>query len=207
MVFIVVITLVLAVISVCAITALVQIAALQQNVSKKTQTTDITPDTNSEVITGVMQNLSQLFFEVQQLRAELQCSSFISSCSILPLSCPSGYYWVWVSNGSVVRVYCDMTLSCGGVTGGWMRVAELNMTDTSQQCPVELVERNEAGIRQCRIPGNQCYSVNHSMPVLSYSRVCGRIAAYQVGNTNAFRQYYENNDTSYYHKLQLCGWC
>ena len=69
LVFIVVITLVLAVISVCAITALVQIAALQQNVSKKTQTTDITPDTNSEVITGVMQNLSQLFFEVQQLRA------------------------------------------------------------------------------------------------------------------------------------------
>ena len=34
-----------------------------------------------------------------------------------------------------------------------MRVAALNMTDTSQQCPGELVERNETGIRQCRIEG------------------------------------------------------
>ena len=48
-----------------------------------------------------------------------------------------------MSNGSAVHVYCsDMTLSCGGVTGGWMRVAELNMTDTSQQCPSGLVESN-----------------------------------------------------------------
>ena len=33
----------------------------------------------------------------------------------------------------------------------WMRVAELNITDTSQQCPVELVERNETGIRSCEL--------------------------------------------------------
>ena len=37
-------------------------------------------------------------------------------------SSPSGHYWVGSSNGSSVRVYCDMTRSCGNITGGWMRV-------------------------------------------------------------------------------------
>ena len=44
---------------------------------------------------------------------------------------PSGYYWVRASNGSAVRMYCDVTRSCGGVTGGWMRVAHLDFNDTS----------------------------------------------------------------------------
>ena len=48
---------------------------------------------------------------------------------------PSGYYWVRACNGSAVRVYCDMTRSCGGVTGGWMRVAGLDFNDTSTSCP------------------------------------------------------------------------
>ena len=73
-------------------------------------------------------------------------------------------------------------------------MAELNMTDTSQQCPGNFVERNETGISQCRIGGNQCFSVNYSTPDIDYSRICGRIAAYQVGTTNAFRRYYENID-------------
>ena len=40
------------------------------------------------------------------------------SCAALRGLSPSGYYWVRTSNGSAVRVYCDMTRSCGGVTGG-----------------------------------------------------------------------------------------
>ena len=41
--------------------------------------------------------------------------------------------WIESANGSSIRVYCDMTRTCSGVTGGWMRVAELNMADTSSQ--------------------------------------------------------------------------
>ena len=37
----------------------------------------------------------------------------------------SGYYWVLSSNGSSIH-YCDMTKSCGSVTGGLTRVAVLN---------------------------------------------------------------------------------
>ena len=124
-------------------------------------------------------------------------SSFpASSCASLSSSSPSGYYWVTASNGSAVRVYCDMTLSCGNVTGGWMRVAELNMTDTSQQCPSGLVERNETGLRQCQAEGSGCHSVKYYAANIGYSSVCGRIRAYQVGSTNGFRQYYENQGAS-----------
>ena len=35
--------------------------------------------------------------------------------------------------GSAIRVYCDMTRTCGNITGGWMRVAELDMTRTFSQ--------------------------------------------------------------------------
>ena len=140
------------------------------------------------------ENNSLLHLEVQHLRSELECAFITTSCSDLPPSCPSGYYLT--RNSSAVRVYCDMTLSCGGVTGGWMRVAELNMTDTSQQCPSNLRERNETGIRQCRIGGNQCFSVYYSTADVSYSRVCGRITAYQVGSTNAFRDFYRGLATT-----------
>ena len=77
-----------------------------------------------------------------------------------------------------------------------MRVAELNMTDASQQCPSGLVENNETGIRQCQAEGSECLSVNYSVSNIGYSSICGRITAYQVGSTNAFRKYIENQGTS-----------
>ena len=42
------------------------------------------------------------------------------SCSLilqLNHSSLSGHYWIRSSNGSAVRVYCDMTRSCGNITG------------------------------------------------------------------------------------------
>ena len=107
------------------------------------------------------------------------------SCANLLPSSPSSYYWVRASNGSAVRVYCDMTLSCGGVTGGWMRVAELNMTDTSQQCPVGLVLRTDDDVRSCELSVADCSPIAYPTQD-GYTKVCGRITAYQVGATNAF---------------------
>ena len=86
-----------------------------------------------------------------------------------------------------------------------MRVAELNMTDTSQQCPSGLVENNETGIRQCEAEGSGCLSVNYSTSNLGYSSVCGRITAYQVGSTNAFQQYYINQVTTTINSIYVDG--
>ena len=137
---------------------------------------------------------SLVYSEVQRLRSELECAFINTSCSDLPSYCPSGYYSM--RDRSTAPVYCNMALTCGNITGGWMRVAELNMTDTSQQCPGDLVERNETGIRQCRIGENRCFSVYYSTADTLYLKVCGKITAYQVGSTNAFRQFYENRNTA-----------
>ena len=45
----------------------------------------------------------------------------------------SGYYWLEASDGSAVRMFCDMTLTCKGVGGGWMQVAKLDMTNSSHR--------------------------------------------------------------------------
>ena len=128
-----------------------------------------------------------------------------ASCAALPPSSPSGYYWVRASNGSAVSVYCDMTLSCGGVTGGWMRVAELDMTNSSHQCPSGLRQRNDTGKRTC-VPFDSssatCSSVTFLVNTFSYSKVCGRIIGYQYASTNAFN-YNRNIDTYYVDGVSL----
>ena len=111
------------------------------------------------------------------------------SCAALPPSSPSGYYWVRASNGSAVSVYCDMTRSCGGVTRGWMRVTELDMTNSNHQCPSGLMERTFSGKRTCvRIETTSgCSSTsNFITPGVEYSNVCGRVIGYQYGTTDAF---------------------
>ena len=123
------------------------------------------------------------------------------SCATLPPSSPSGYYWVRVSDCSAVSVYCDMTLSCGGVTGGWTRVAELDMTNSSHQCPSGLRERNDSNIRTCvrNVTAAGCSAVEYT-PVASdiqYSKVCGRVIGYQVGSTGAFGLSTNNINTAY----------
>ena len=112
-----------------------------------------------------------------------------SSCSQISLFLPSGYYWVTASNGSAVRVYCDMTLSCGGVTGGWIRVAELDMTDSSHQCPSSLRQRTDSGKRTCRIDPTRIICSSVVFPIKNdriYSQVCGKIIAYQFGSPDGF---------------------
>ena len=102
------------------------------------------------------QNISVLEYRAEQLSGEILKLSGVfselpaSSCAALLPTTPSGYYWVSASNGSAVRVYCDMTRSCGGVTGGWVRVGYLDMTNSSHQCPSGFTEYSDSNIRTCR---------------------------------------------------------
>ena len=105
--------------------------------------------------------------------------------------CPSGYYWVRSFNGTVVQVYCDMDRVCGcNSTGGWTRVAYLNMTDPSQQCPSALTLQSHSSEprRLCgrSSSGASCKSVTYSTFGINYSHVCGRVIAYQNGTPDAF---------------------
>ena len=111
-----------------------------------------------------------------------------TSCAALPPSSPSGYYWISNSNDSSTLVYC--TMSCGTLTGEWTRVAFLDMTNSSHQCPSGLMERNDSlNIRTCvrNEVSAGCSSVELSTANIQYSDVCGRITAYQVGSPDDFR--------------------
>ena len=83
---------------------------------------------------------------------------------------------------------------CG--TGIWSRVAYLNMSDRSQQCPSAWREYNSNGIRACGRPATSrgscpatTYSTGHQ-----YSRICGRAIGYQVGTPDAF---HTDDDTQF----------
>ena len=168
------------------------------------ETDDYFAEHNLEELHQLRLNLTQLRSDFQQLRDELKCPSFISSCYSLHPDCPSDYYWVRAFNGSVVRVYSDMTISCGNITGGWMRVAELNMTDTSQQCPSNLVEKNN-NVRRCETMNVNCSTTNYSALNIRYREVCGRITAYQVGTTNAFKKYIDNKNITFINSTYVDG--
>ena len=144
-------------------------------------------------LTSSIDMVSQNFTTgLQQLMAVLgtrgQYATFpLDSCAALPPSSPSGHYWVRTPTGSAVLVYCDPTRSCGGVTGGWRRVAELDMTNSSQRCPSALRQRNDNNIRTCGTdPDILCSSITFPANFLSYSKVCGKIRAYQVGSPESF---------------------
>ena len=81
--------------------------------------------------------------------------------------------------------------SCGG-TGGWRRIVYLDMTDPHTTCPSgwsmtgyskRTCGRNSTGYRTCS-------SATFPVSGGEYSRVCGRIKAYQWGQTIAFYSYH-----------------
>ena len=115
------------------------------------------------------------------------------SCSDVTYTCPSGYYWVRTPNGTAVQVYCDVQrLFSYDSTGPWTRIAYLNMTDPSQQCPSAwtLQTRSSEPRRLCgkRSSGASCESVVYSTFGINYSHVCGRVIAYQYGSPDAFHE-------------------
>ena len=128
--------------------------------------------------------LHQLLSNIEPL-----CNVAISrSCRELPPNSLSGYYSIRNSTGHINQEYCDMTRRCCNITGGWMRVTNLNMTDPNQQCP--------PGLRLVTSPIRTCWRESQTQSCVTvgvypthgheYSRVCGRARAYQYDSPNAF---------------------
>ena len=92
----------------------------------------------------------------------------------------SGYYWIKASSGSAVRVYCKMDADCSGYNGGWLRVANIDMRNSSHQCPsgLSLLSRSSNPRRVCDI-SNGCISKYFSVHGMNYNHVYGKIIAYQ----------------------------
>ena len=116
-------------------------------------------------------------------------SNLVTSCKMLSKSCPSGYYMILASNGSAIKVYCEMNkTTCGEVSGGWMRVTSLDMKESSAKCPPNLCLNTTAPrtCRRCYTPGKINFAAETYQVGVSYSNVCGRLIAYQIGTPNAY---------------------
>ena len=146
---------------------------------------DETTESNRNLIRNtILPTLSCLVGQTQ--------TSPVASCGEIPTSCSSGYYWIRSSNGTAVQVYCDMNRVCGcNSTGGWTRVATLNMSDPSQQCPDAWTLQTYISepMRLCGRGNNSlagCLSAMYSTFGISYSHVCGRVIGYQFGSPDGF---------------------
>ena len=66
-------------------------------------------------------------------------------------------------------------------------MAELDMTNSSHQCPSGLMERTDSGKRTCvrSESSGGCSSINFITPGVEYSNVCGRVIGYQYGTPEA----------------------
>uniref|UniRef100_A0A1X7TJ08 Fibrinogen C-terminal domain-containing protein n=1 Tax=Amphimedon queenslandica TaxID=400682 RepID=A0A1X7TJ08_AMPQE len=133
-----------------------------------------------------------------------------SSFSPIPTSCqeiknkqpnsPSGVYLLATNNGTK-HTYCNMNEEelCG-LGGGWTRLAYLDMTDATVNCPSGFRLYQSGGVRACGRATSGCVSVQFPSNGISYSQVCGRVVGYQYASTDAVPAHgvRHNDINSYY---------
>ena len=86
-----------------------------------------------------------------------------------------------------------------------MRVASLDFSNASTSCPSGLQERVDSGIRTCGIESSRaaCPSVMLSTSGVEYTKVCGKILAYQYSSPDGFRTGSDDIDRSYVDGVSL----
>ena len=108
----------------------------------------LTQDIRANLQKEIMKNVGNVLLPLLELNCTQYLNGFngqskekpASSCKIIYFcslsTAPSGYYWITTSNGTAIRMYCEMNLThCGNTTGGWTRVAYIKMTDPTETCP------------------------------------------------------------------------
>ena len=81
----------------------------------------------------------------------------------------------------------QLQLHCG--PGQWYRIAYLNMSDPTQQCPSAWREYEMGRIRACgrAASSDQSCSSTFYSTTKKYTRMCGRVIGYQFGSPDAFK--------------------
>jgi hypothetical protein len=100
----------------------------------------------------------------------------------------SGYYWIQGVSGAM-GVYCEMgSRNIFGQSGGWMRIANVEMRNNHSQCPPGLVYNVTEGRRLCRKPSLApgCSSTTFSTQGMEYRQVCGKVIGYQYYKPKGF---------------------
>ena len=163
-------------------------------------------NTVTDLISPLLSQLSHLM--TPGLTSSHPATSCMEILEMAPDS-PSGLYWIrGTDNGAgqccstAKHMYCDMERSC---KGGWMRVASIDMTNSSNECGCQsglstIVEGSRT-LCAMNINGAGCSSTVFPVEGVQYSRVCGKIIGYQQKSPDAFSPYIHGGQTtidSYY---------
>ena len=103
------------------------------------------------------------------------------------LNSPSGMYLLETANNGTINTYCNMEELCGS-GGGWTRLAYLDMSDSTVNCPSGFRLYQSGSVRACGRPvtsSGSCVSVEFPSNGMSYSQVCGRVTGYQYYTPDA----------------------
>ena len=135
---------------------------------------------------------NSLSLQLQSLSSNLH---HVTSKSCLDIksknaSAVSGYYFI-TTNGTLSLVYCDMEGNTCGGAGGWTRVAFINMSDPSEECPSALQRHvypnlNHSVCGRLKPSGAGCNSMSFSSYGINYTTVCGRMRGYQFNSNDGF---------------------
>ena len=159
----------------------------------------------AEQISIIADSLVSLTEAVADLNCTNEHDPILTSCEAIHKKWPnkpSGYYRIADGNGTVHTVYCNMENLCN-LEGGWMRIANLNMTQTTS-CPTGFRLYTNGGVRACGRPdtsSGSCVGKIFSSSGIEYSQVCGKVIGYQVGYTDAAGKRannIKNNINTYY---------
>ena len=99
-----------------------------------------------------------------------------------------------IANSVILATTGHQLHTCNG-TPGWRRVAFINMTDTSYNCPtgLNLTSYSKRTCGRSHTTFGGCSSTIFSVGGLPYSHVCGRIRGYQFGVASVFWAYINLN--------------
>ncbi len=163
----------------------------ESHLEVKEELASLQRDTNSTLY--MLQELNNQLINLREENSIAHQNLRPGSCSELASQSESGYYSL---KGLSEEVYCDMDRqSCGcGNQWGWMQVANIDMTDPSQQCPEGFRLRPATSKRMCEKTRETagCTSIVFPTHSVQYSRVCGRVKAYQYRSPDAFHPYYSH---------------
>ena len=160
-----------------------------------TESASTSSQDNFQSISTLQTMIQNLQVAIDTLLAESEPGTFrapVRSCSNIPPGNQSGNYWIQTSaTCNPVQVYCSMnrtSCSCNNMRG-WMRIANLDMSDPNQNCPAgfQLVNRSSAPLRTCGRPGPAgCVSTTFRSYGMEYSHVCGQVIGYQDQTPDAY---------------------
>ena len=142
------------------------------NISLLSIQLDMTNNSITSVATALERNISQLSIQLDAINSNITSVATTAEKNIASLDV-------------LYRTFALSTQpACG--TGLWYRVAHLNMTDPSQQCPSAWREYDTS--RACGRPvsnggssSSQKFRICHQ-----YSKVCGRVIGIQFNSPDAF---------------------